>query len=104
LQLTAAVLFILNFFQATGRDLLQVAAIGMYSLVAAAVLIRFGLLACYTAMATAYLLFALPLGLDFDRWYEDAGRACVLLLALLAVYAFHSALAGRRVIHEQLVS
>ncbi len=101
---TTAVIFILNFFQATGRDLLQVSSFGMYSLVTAAVLIRFGLLAGYTAMATAYLLFALPLGLDFNMWYQDAGRACVLLLAVLAAYAFHSALAGRRVIHERLIS
>lgn len=102
--LTAAILFILNFFQATGRDLLQVSSIVMYSLVTAAVLLRFGFLACYTAMATSYLLFALPLGPDFDRWYEDPGRACVLLLVVVAVYAFHSALAERRVIREELIS
>ena len=76
----------------------------MYSVVTAAVLLRFGFLACYTAMATSYLLFALPLGPDFNRWYEDPGRVCVLLLAVLAVYAFHSALAGRRVIQEDLIS
>ena len=52
-------------------------------------------------MATSYLLFALPLGMDFNAWYQDDGRICMVLLAGLAVYGFHSALAGRRVLRER---
>jgi serine/threonine-protein kinase len=103
--LSAALLFVLNFFLVVpGRDLLQASAVGVYSLITVSVLVRFGVLACYTAMATSYLLFALPIGLDFQAWYQDAGRASVLLLAVSALWAFRSSLAGRRVVHDRLIS
>jgi hypothetical protein len=97
-------LFIMNFFltMPAGRDWLQVAAAGMYSLLMITVLIRFGVLACYAGMASSYLLFALPLGPNFDAWYQDAGRMGVLLLAGFAAYGFHAALAGRRILNERL--
>ncbi len=97
--LTSTLLFIMNFFLAMPvKDPLQVAGISLYSLLTVSVLMRYGVLACYTAMATSYILFSVPLGPDWDAWYQDDGRICALLLAALAVYGFHSALAGRRVL------
>ena len=96
--LTSGVLFVMNFFLAMpGRDPVQIAGFCTFSLVTVAVLVRFGVLACYAAIATSYLLFAMPLGLDFTAWYQDDGRMCVVLLAALAVYGFRNALAGRAV-------
>jgi hypothetical protein len=101
--LTSIFLFVMNFFLTLPRgDAVQLASFSMYSLLMITLLIRFGVLTFYTAMATSYLLFAMPVGLDFNAWYEDGGRMCVLLLAALAMYGFHSALAGRRVLREHL--
>lgn len=98
--LSCIALFLMNFFLAAsaGRDWMQVLAAGVYSLAMVVVLTRFGVLALYTAMATSYLLFALPLGINLSAWYQDDGRICIFLLGALALYGFQSALAGRRVL------
>jgi serine/threonine-protein kinase len=91
--------FIINYFTGLlGGHLLEILACLVYSLILATLLVRFGVLACYAGAVTSYVLFALPLGRDFTAWYQTDGRVCVFLLALLAIFGFRSALAGRKLL------
>ena len=59
------------------------------------VLLRFGLLALFVFNVYSSLLSALPVTLDFSRWYIGRSLFLVLILIGLAAYGFRAALAGR---------
>jgi serine/threonine-protein kinase len=69
----------------------------------ALVLLRFGLLALMIADAAHTVLLAFPRTLDFSLWYAGIGVFPLVLVALMAVYAFRVALAGRPLIREDLL-
>ena len=75
-----------------------VAAIG--GVVVAFVLLRFGLLAAMSAMACEQLLGSCPATLDFSSWYIGLALIPPMAVALIAVYGFRTALAGRPLIPE----
>jgi hypothetical protein len=58
-------------------------------------LMRFGLL-CYGVAILVPTVFEFsPVTLDFSAWYAGRSLLALLLFAGLAVYGFHTALAGR---------
>jgi serine/threonine-protein kinase len=61
------------------------------------VMLRLGLIAAIFAYTTKAVL-RLPHTLDFSAWYAGATLIPVILLVLLAVYGFRTALGGRRLI------
>ena len=70
--------------------------------VAAIVVVRFGLVALASGIFTADLLANVPLTTDFSAWYAAATLVPLLAVAALAVWGFHTALAGRPLLKEEL--
>ena len=56
---------------------------------------RFGIVASVAAWIAAFCTSNAPLTLDFSRWYSGRAMFDLLALAALAVWGFHTALAGR---------
>ncbi|HJT89186.1 MAG TPA: serine/threonine-protein kinase [Bryobacteraceae bacterium] len=79
-------------FQLTGM-VFDMAVVAILTIV----MLRFGLVAAIFAYATKEIL-RLPHTLDFSAWYAGAAAVPIILLALLAIYAFRTALGGRRLI------
>jgi len=65
-------------------------------------LLRFGLLAFTAVILCAMLLWTFPF--DFSRWYAGSCLFVLLSLLALAMFAFHTTLAGRPVIRDDLLS
>jgi hypothetical protein len=70
--------------------------------VAAIVVVRFGLVALASGIFTADLLANVPLTTDFSAWYAAATLVPLLAVAALAVWGFHTALAGRPLLKQEL--
>ena len=66
------------------------------------VMLRFGMAALVTASMVAGLLSNFPITTNFSAWYAGTGLFGLALVAGLAVYAFHTALAGRSVFSDRL--
>ena len=71
-------------------------------LIAAIAVVRFGLIVLATAVFTANVLLNVPYTLDFSEWYAPASICMVLSIVALAVYGFHTALAGQRLFKDEL--
>jgi len=71
-------------------------------LVAAFILLRFGLLAAMSATACLQLLESCPPTLDFSSWYIGLALIPPAAVALIALYGFRTALAGRPLIAENV--
>ena len=67
-------------------------------------LIRCGLTSALVGLAIGDFLWRAPAGLDFSAWYQNGGQIVALIVLLLALYNFHLALAGRRVLSGKLFS
>jgi serine/threonine-protein kinase len=65
------------------------------ALVLLLVLTRGGLLALATALFYMFILFEMPFTLDFSAWYAPRALPVVVALAGLALFAFHTSLAGK---------
>jgi serine/threonine-protein kinase len=63
----------------------------------AIVILRFGLIAAIFGYAIKAIL-RLPHTLDLSAWYAGTTMVPLVLLALLAIYGFHTSLGGRRLI------
>lgn len=59
--------------------------------IAAAVLLRFGLLASVTAVATYYAVNNAPITLNGNAWYAPTGFACIAIIAVAIVTSWHMA-------------
>jgi hypothetical protein len=70
--------------------------------VAALVVVRFGLVALASGIFTADLIANVPVTSDFSAWYAPATSFPLLFVLLLAVWGFHTALAGRTLLKEEL--
>jgi hypothetical protein len=75
----------------------------VFAAIYAGVLLRFGLFALMIAEAVHTMLLAFPRTLDFSAWYAGIGLLPLVLVALIAVYAFRVALAGRPLLREDLL-
>jgi serine/threonine-protein kinase len=71
----------------------EIALVGILTIV----MLRFGLIAAIFAYTTKSVL-RLPHTLDFSAWYAGTTAVPLILLALLAIYGFRTALGGRRLI------
>jgi serine/threonine-protein kinase len=67
----------------------------LVSALTVALTVRFGILALYTSLVTAWLLLDCPLTLDFSHWYAGRSLFVLLLVAGAAFGAFWIALGGR---------
>ena len=70
--------------------------------VAAIVVVRFGLVALFFGIFTADLLANVGTTTDFSAWYANATLFPFLVVAALAAWAFHTALAGRPLLKNEL--
>ena len=68
--------------------------------VASFVFLRFGLLALATALYVNHVLHSVPLTADFTRPHAGISSVAILLVAALAVYAFHASGAGAGVLRR----
>ena len=66
-------------------------AVGVVTMV---VFVRFGLLAFATALYVSQALTIVPLTIDFSRPHAGVSTLALLMIASLAVYAFHVSRAG----------
>lgn len=70
--------------------------------ISAFAVVRFGLIVLAMAVFSANLLLNLPHTLDFSAWYAGNVVCVVLSIVGIAVWAFYSALAGQRVLKDEL--
>jgi hypothetical protein len=73
----------------------------IYSIAAFAV-VRFGLIALAVATFTADVLLNVPYTLDSSEWYAPAAFLLISSFLALAVWGFFTALAGQKVLKEEL--
>ena len=102
----AAVLFILIFaipkILATNHPLIDSPVWVIIYLIAAVAVVRFGLIVLATAVFTANILLNVPFTLDPSAWYAPASTCMVLSIIALAVWGFHTSLAGQKLFKEEL--
>jgi hypothetical protein len=70
--------------------------------IAAFVVLRFGFIALATGMLTADLLANIPIPTDLSAWYVGGPAVVVLLVVAIAVWGCYTALAGQKVLKENL--
>ena len=102
----AAVLFVLVFaipkILGTNHPLIDSPVWIIIYLIAAVAVVRFGLVVLAVAVFTANLLLNVPYTLDFSDWYAPASVCFVLSIVALAGWGFYTALAGQRLLKEEL--
>ncbi|MFQ5472788.1 MAG: hypothetical protein ACE5FA_07890, partial [Dehalococcoidia bacterium] len=76
---------------------------GLFVSVAVVALLRFGLLSLAVAFLFEDCLRFIPITLDFSAWYATGSLVTMLLLLAVAVYGFHTALAGRPLLKEDML-
>ena len=59
------------------------------------VLVRFGFLATATGIFASWMLGAFPITTQLSAWYSGIGFSGAALVLIMAIYAFHTSLAGR---------
>jgi len=96
LAMVAWVLILTVMFGVSGENpLVKISLIAVAVTLLLFTLMRFGLL-CYSVAILVPTVFEdSPLTLDFSAWYAGRSLLALLLFAGLAVYGFHTALAGR---------
>ncbi len=102
----AAVLFVLVFaipkILGTNHPLIDSPVWIIIYLIAAIAVVRFGLVVLAMAVFTANLLLNVPYTLDFSDWYAPASVCFVLSIVVLAGWGFYTALAGQKLLKEEL--
>jgi serine/threonine protein kinase len=68
--------------------------------IAAFALVRFGLITLFVAVFVANIMLNVPLTLDFSRWYATTAISVPLGILAIAIWAFHTALGGQKLIRE----
>lgn len=67
------------------------------------VLIRFGLVAALAAGIITDLLRSMPLTFDLSVWYANTSLVVLGFIGAMAIYGFHTALAGRSLFKDELL-
>jgi len=90
--------------QAWGNHHLYILVPGIIAIygIAAFVVLRFGFVALAVGIFTADLIGSLPLTSDFSSWYISSDIFVVCLVAAIAVWGCHTALAGQKLVKENL--
>ncbi len=68
------------------------------------VMLRYGLVALIGAAFTYVLLMLYPMTADFSSWYAGTSLTALLIVAAIAAYAWHSALAGRPLFPDEEIT
>jgi protein kinase-like protein/zinc ribbon protein len=102
----AAALFVVVFalpkILATEHPWIDAPAWTIVYLIAAIAVVRFGLVVLSMAVFTANILLNVPYTLDFSEWYAPASICMVLSIVALAGWGFYMALAGQKLLKEEL--
>jgi hypothetical protein len=88
--------FIYAFFP-LGPDPANLVGALIFSSLAVFVMIRFGLLALMANLMVFNILENFPLTTQGSAWYAGISLTGILLIAVIALYGFYTALAGRPV-------
>jgi hypothetical protein len=83
-------------------DLVDTAGTSILFLVLAIFITRFGLLAGVFSYSVHMLLVGAPLTFDFSRWYAPYSAATFVLVLLLALFAFKTALGSQKLFRTDL--
>lgn len=67
------------------------------------VMLRFGLLSFVVGQVMANILLVFPITADFSTWYSGSVIFVLVFIAVLAGFAFHTALAGRPLFQAKLL-
>ena len=67
------------------------------------VLSRVGLVAVIVGQFVESLIMTNPVTSDFSAWYAPAGNFTIILVAVLLLYGFYTALAGQSLLHGRLL-
>ena len=70
--------------------------------IAAVVVVRFGLIALAVGIFTANILLSTPMTTNFSLWYASSSLGALLIVLGLAIWSFHTALAGRPLFKQEL--
>ncbi len=70
--------------------------------IAGIVVVRFGLIALAAGIFTVDILASTPMTTNFSVWYATSPLAALLLVLGLAIWSFHTALAGRPLFKQDL--
>lgn len=102
----AAVLFVVglaipSFFD-QGHRVVNVAMTLVSLTIVVLLLLRFGPVAAATADFVFRLRQQMYLSLDWDQWYGATGALAFVAVALIAAFAFRSAMAGRSLFRDEL--
>jgi hypothetical protein len=88
---------------ATSRPVIEAAfalptnALGLW------IMVRFGVLPLIVAQFVANVLATFPITARFSAWYAEATLFALATVALLALWSFRVAVAGRRVLNDELL-
>ena len=66
-------------------------------------LVRFGLVVAAVSVLVNDILSGLPVTADLSAWYAGASLFALLSILAVAIYGFHTALAGRRLFKDELL-
>jgi hypothetical protein len=66
-------------------------------------LLRFGLFAAVAGIFVSRFFVTFPVTFDFSAWYIGASLTALVAVLALAVYGFHTALAGRPLLKDRLL-
>ncbi len=71
--------------------------------ISAFAIVRFGLIVLAAASFTANVLLNVPFTFDFSLWYAPNMPCVILSFAALAIFGFYTALAGQKVMKDELL-
>jgi len=100
----AGFVLIYSLLQTLGSDFPAVQApfvIVIYT-IAAVVVVRFGLIALAAGIFVADLLGNMPATGNFSAWYASGPLFALVLVAALAIWGFHTSLAGRPIFSREM--
>jgi hypothetical protein len=60
--------------------------------------VRFGVVAFFAGFVTFVLFVNSPMTLQSSAWYNGYDIACLIAVAALTLYGFHTSLGGRRLL------
>ena len=76
---------------------------GLRALLFLLALVRGGLLSMVVTLFVAFILLEAPLTLDLSAWYASRGLPTLVVILGLALYGFHTALAGKSLLGQSLL-
>ncbi len=98
-----AMVALLTFTSSAGASSLSWVGVALAALTALLLVLvagRFGLLVLITGLVSGTAMANIPISLELAAWWARGSWLCLLAVLLLAAWAFHAALGGRKVLAE----